>query len=144
MAEAYDAVEVIVTKRDGRQLSDDQIDWVLDAYTDCVTSIASRQRQASSDPSPPVAPPDEGAAAHHLCAAAQRSIQTCCRREDYLVGKPRQIQEGCPGQLQPDRVVDGVVAEVASSVPTKVSNHGGHCACHVGAPLRAVRHGFNH
>ncbi|HET8603905.1 MAG TPA: thymidine phosphorylase [Marmoricola sp.] len=33
MAEAHDAVEVIVAKRDGRELSDSQIDWVVDAYT---------------------------------------------------------------------------------------------------------------
>jgi thymidine phosphorylase len=31
--EGHDAVEVIVTKRDGGALSDDQIDWVVDAYT---------------------------------------------------------------------------------------------------------------
>jgi thymidine phosphorylase len=33
MAEEHDAVEVIVTKRDGGELSDSQIDWVIDAYT---------------------------------------------------------------------------------------------------------------
>jgi thymidine phosphorylase len=32
-AERFSAVEVIVTKRDGGVLSDDQIDWVIDAYT---------------------------------------------------------------------------------------------------------------
>ncbi|HET7399807.1 MAG TPA: thymidine phosphorylase [Intrasporangium sp.] len=31
--EAFDAVEVIATKRDRRELSDAQIDWVIDAYT---------------------------------------------------------------------------------------------------------------
>ncbi|MDQ6642598.1 MAG: thymidine phosphorylase [Actinomycetota bacterium] len=30
---AHDAVEVITTKRDGAELSDSQIDWVIDAYT---------------------------------------------------------------------------------------------------------------
>jgi thymidine phosphorylase len=30
---AHDAVEVIITKRDGAELSDGQIDWVIDAYT---------------------------------------------------------------------------------------------------------------
>jgi thymidine phosphorylase len=30
---AHDAVEVITAKRDGRALSDSQIDWVIDAYT---------------------------------------------------------------------------------------------------------------
>src|SRR3954449_3026011 len=30
---AHDAVEVITAKRDGAELSDSQIDWVLDAYT---------------------------------------------------------------------------------------------------------------
>ena len=30
---AFDAVEVISTKRDGGVLSDDQIDWVIAAYT---------------------------------------------------------------------------------------------------------------
>jgi len=30
---AHDAVEVIVTKRDGGRLSESQIDWVVDAYT---------------------------------------------------------------------------------------------------------------
>ena len=33
MTEAFDAVDVIVAKRDGRVLSDSQIDWVIDAYT---------------------------------------------------------------------------------------------------------------
>jgi thymidine phosphorylase len=33
MAERHDAVEIIVAKRDGRTLTDDQIDWVVDAYT---------------------------------------------------------------------------------------------------------------
>ncbi len=33
MSEPFDAVEVIVTKRDGGELSDAQIDWVVDAYT---------------------------------------------------------------------------------------------------------------
>jgi thymidine phosphorylase len=33
MAERHDAVDVIVTKRDGGTLTDDQIDWVVDAYT---------------------------------------------------------------------------------------------------------------
>jgi thymidine phosphorylase len=33
MAEGHDAVEVISAKRDHRELSDSQIDWVVDAYT---------------------------------------------------------------------------------------------------------------
>ena len=33
MAEPFDAVEVIRTKRDGGELSDEQVDWVVDAYT---------------------------------------------------------------------------------------------------------------
>ncbi|WP_084106056.1 thymidine phosphorylase [Demequina sp. NBRC 110056] len=33
MTERHDAVDVIRTKRDGGTLSDDQIDWVVDAYT---------------------------------------------------------------------------------------------------------------
>ncbi|MBW3084672.1 Thymidine phosphorylase [Austwickia sp. TVS 96-490-7B] len=33
MNEAFDAVDVIRTKRDGGRLSDAQIDWVIDAYT---------------------------------------------------------------------------------------------------------------
>lgn len=33
MSETHDAVEVIVTKRDGGTLSPSQIDWVVDAYT---------------------------------------------------------------------------------------------------------------
>ncbi len=33
MAEPFDAVDVIATKRDGHQLSDSQIEWVVDAYT---------------------------------------------------------------------------------------------------------------
>jgi thymidine phosphorylase len=38
MTEAHDAVEVIIAKRDGGELSDSQIDWVVDAYThDTVT-----------------------------------------------------------------------------------------------------------
>jgi thymidine phosphorylase len=33
MSEAFDAVDVITTKRDKGELSDGQIDWVVDAYT---------------------------------------------------------------------------------------------------------------
>ncbi|MBW8749895.1 MAG: thymidine phosphorylase, partial [Propionibacteriales bacterium] len=33
MTEAHDAVEVIIAKRDGGDLTDSQIDWVVDAYT---------------------------------------------------------------------------------------------------------------
>jgi thymidine phosphorylase len=33
MSEAFDAVDVIRAKRDGHQLDDGQIDWVVDAYT---------------------------------------------------------------------------------------------------------------
>ncbi|HYO32258.1 MAG TPA: thymidine phosphorylase [Nocardioidaceae bacterium] len=33
MSEAFDAVDVIVTKRDKGELSDEQVDWVIDAYT---------------------------------------------------------------------------------------------------------------
>ncbi|NJC70943.1 thymidine phosphorylase [Planosporangium thailandense] len=33
MSQAHDAVDVIRTKRDGHELSDSQIDWVIDAYT---------------------------------------------------------------------------------------------------------------
>ena len=33
MSDAFDAVDVIRTKRDGGALSDAQIDWVIDAYT---------------------------------------------------------------------------------------------------------------
>jgi len=33
VTEAFDAVDVIVTKRDGGRLSPEQIDWVVDAYT---------------------------------------------------------------------------------------------------------------
>ncbi len=33
MSEAFDAVDVIRAKRDGQRLSDEQVDWVVDAYT---------------------------------------------------------------------------------------------------------------
>ncbi len=33
MTEPFDAVDVIATKRDHQRLSDEQIDWVVDAYT---------------------------------------------------------------------------------------------------------------
>src|ERR1700710_1728428 len=41
---AHDAVEVIIAKRDGAELSDSQIDWVLDAYTRGV--VADEQMSA--------------------------------------------------------------------------------------------------
>ena len=44
MSEAYDAVDVIVTKRDGGELDDEQIDWVVDAYTRGV--VADEQMSA--------------------------------------------------------------------------------------------------
>ncbi len=44
MSESFDAVDVIVAKRDGRRLSDAQIDWVIDAYTRGV--VADEQMSA--------------------------------------------------------------------------------------------------
>jgi thymidine phosphorylase len=44
LTETFDAVEVIATKRDRRELTDDQIDWVIDAYTRGV--VAEEQMSA--------------------------------------------------------------------------------------------------
>jgi thymidine phosphorylase len=44
MTEAHDAVEVIVAKRDGGELTDSQIDWVVDAFTRGV--VADEQMSA--------------------------------------------------------------------------------------------------
>ena len=43
-AEAHDAVEVILAKRDRGELTDSQIDWVVDAYTRGV--VADEQMSA--------------------------------------------------------------------------------------------------
>ena len=44
MSEAFDAVEIIAAKRDRNELSDPQIDWVIDAYTNGV--VADEQMSA--------------------------------------------------------------------------------------------------
>jgi thymidine phosphorylase len=44
MSEQHDAVEVIVAKRDGGELTDSQVDWVVDAYTRGV--VADEQMSA--------------------------------------------------------------------------------------------------
>ncbi len=44
MSERHDAVEVIIAKRDGGELDDSQIDWVVDAYTRGV--VADEQMSA--------------------------------------------------------------------------------------------------
>jgi thymidine phosphorylase len=44
MSERHDAVEVIVAKRDGAELTDSQIDWMVDAYTRGV--VADEQMSA--------------------------------------------------------------------------------------------------
>jgi len=44
MSEQFDAVDVIVAKRDGHRLTDAQIDWVIDAYTRGV--VADEQMSA--------------------------------------------------------------------------------------------------
>ncbi len=44
MGEAFDAVDVIITKRDRRELPDEQIRWVIDAYTRGV--VAEEQMSA--------------------------------------------------------------------------------------------------
>lgn len=44
ITESFDAVDVIVAKRDGHRLSDAQIDWVIDAYTRGV--VAEEQMSA--------------------------------------------------------------------------------------------------
>ena len=44
MSESFDTVDVITTKRDRHELSDDQIRWVIDAYTRGV--VADEQMSA--------------------------------------------------------------------------------------------------
>lgn len=44
MSEAFDAVEIIGAKRDKNELSDPQIDWVIDAYTKGI--VADEQMSA--------------------------------------------------------------------------------------------------
>ena len=44
MAEAFAAVEIIAAKRDRNELSDPQIDWIIDAYTRGV--VADEQMSA--------------------------------------------------------------------------------------------------
>ena len=44
MAEAFAAVEIIAAKRDRKELSDLQIDWIIDAYTRGV--VADEQMSA--------------------------------------------------------------------------------------------------
>ncbi|MBA3309482.1 MAG: thymidine phosphorylase, partial [Nocardioidaceae bacterium] len=44
MAEAFDAVDVIITKRDRGVLSDEQIDWIVDAYT---RGVVAHEQMAS-------------------------------------------------------------------------------------------------
>ena len=44
MAQAFSAVELIRTKRDGGTLSDEQIDWLIDAYTEGI--VADEQMSA--------------------------------------------------------------------------------------------------
>lgn len=44
MSERFDAVDVIVAKRDGHRLTDEQVDWVVDAYTRGV--VADEQMSA--------------------------------------------------------------------------------------------------
>ncbi len=44
MSERHDAVEIIVAKRDGAELDDSQVDWVVDAYTRGV--VADEQMSA--------------------------------------------------------------------------------------------------
>ena len=44
MTEGHDAVDVIATKRDGGELTDEQVDWVVDAYTRGV--VADEQMSA--------------------------------------------------------------------------------------------------
>jgi thymidine phosphorylase len=44
VATVHDAVEVIIAKRDGAELSDSQIDWVVDAYT---TGVVADEQMAA-------------------------------------------------------------------------------------------------
>ena len=53
MAEAHDAVEVVITKRDHGELSDSQIDWVVDAYTrGAVAGLVGRVQAPGADGEP--------------------------------------------------------------------------------------------
>ncbi len=44
MSEAFAPVDIIIAKRDNRELSNEQIDWVVDAYTRGV--VADEQMSA--------------------------------------------------------------------------------------------------
>ncbi|HBF26763.1 MAG TPA: thymidine phosphorylase, partial [Actinobacteria bacterium] len=44
MSEAFAPVDIIIAKRDSRELSNEQIDWVVDAYTRGV--VADEQMSA--------------------------------------------------------------------------------------------------
>ena len=44
MSELFDAVDVILTKRDGGVLSKGQIDWVIDAY---VRSVVAEEQMSA-------------------------------------------------------------------------------------------------
>ena len=56
--EAFSAVDVIRTKRDGGTLTDAQIDWVVDAYTrgvvadehEALAAMAQERRRGASKP----------------------------------------------------------------------------------------------
>ena len=46
MSERYSAPEIIALKRDRHILNDDQIDWVVDAYTRGVVADEQRSEEA--------------------------------------------------------------------------------------------------
>ena len=53
MTENFDAVDVIRTKRDAGELTDGQIDWVIDAYTrGAVAGLVGRVRAPKADGEP--------------------------------------------------------------------------------------------
>ncbi len=97
MTERHDAVEVIVAKRDGRELSDSQIDWVVDAYTrgvvadEQMSALAmaillngmSRRGDLAAGPTAMIASGERMDFSSLSRPTARQALHRWCRRQDH-------------------------------------------------------------
>lgn len=81
MSEPFDAVQVIVTKRDGNVIPDEQIDWVVDAYTRGV--VADEQMSSLT-----MAILQRGMTRGEIARWTQAMINTGVRLDFSGLGKP--------------------------------------------------------
>ena len=101
MTEAFDAVDVILTKRDGGVLSPEQIAWVVDAYTRGVVADDERpQTQPADHAMTRDADPADSREATALYLARNPGLNFIAEENGQVIGCAMCGHDGRRGYLQ--------------------------------------------